>query len=285
MNLLLSFFVVVTVSLLSSLAFSADKKVLIISDIDDTLKVSHVLNPIYAASRIPNYTVRFTGMSQLYQLLSLEQHTETRFAYISNAPKEIVGVPVMLYSHLTFLQHNNFPSGVLSLRENFFDKNHKIDEIRHQVALENPDVIIFIGDNGQSDSEIYHQATAEFKQKNIKMITFIHQVYKTEKSFLDISVISEIGNKLLSEQIGYVTPIEIALELNQKGLMSQRSMDWMITNVAPSIANEKFYNSDSINNITFPSFQNCSEFTWRWPIKTELVPLVKKIKSVCHKLF
>ena len=191
----------------------------------------------------------------------------------------------MHYSHLTFLQHNNFPDGVLSLREKFSDKNHKIDEIRNQVALENPDVIIFIGDNGQNDSEIYHQATAEFKQKNIEMITFIHQVYKTKKSFLDGIVFPEIGNKLLSEQIGYVTPVEIALELNQRRLLSERATTWMINKVAPNIAAEKFYNSDSMNHITFPSFQNCSEFVWRWPVTKELAPLVKKIKSVCHRFF
>lgn len=285
MKLLLSLFVVVAVSVLSSLAYSAEKKVLVISDIDDTLKVSHVLNPIYAASRIPNYTVRFTGMSELYQLLAIEPNTETRFAYVSNAPESVAGLHVLLNSHLSFLQHNNFPAGVLSLRKNFFDKNHKIEEIRKQVDLENPDIILFFGDNGQSDSAIYQEAVEEYKQKNIQMITFIHQVYKTEKSFLDVSVIPEIGNKLLAKQIGFVTPIEIALELNKKGLLSERSKAWMIDNVAPNIANEKFYDLDSLNDITFPSFQNCSEFVWRWPMTKELVPLVKKINSVCHKFF
>ncbi len=286
MNLILSLFVVVAVSILSSLAYSSEhKKVLIISDIDDTLKVSHVLHPLYAAPRIPNYTVRFSGMAQLFQLLSREPNTITRFAYISNAPKEIAGTTAFGDAHLHFLTHNKFPGGVLSLREDLFDKNHKINEIRKQVRIEKPDVIVFVGDNGQRDSEIYLQATRELQHRNIQLVTFIHQVYKTERSMFDGVLFPEIGNKLLTGQVGYVTAVEIALELHQNGILSQQALSWMIEHVAPNIAAEKFYFSDSMNNITFPSFMNCSEFVWRWPITEELVPLVKKIKSACYGLF
>ncbi len=275
----------IAVTLLTSLAFPAQKKVLVISDIDDTLKVSHVLNPIYAAARMPNYTVRFSGMAQLFQLLAQQPDTSTEFAYISNALKSVAGVPLLEMTHEQFLAHNHFPAGILTLRENLFDHDHKIREIRQQLNQVRPDAVIFFGDNGQRDSEIYQQAVTEYKNTGIHFTTFIHQVYKTKRGLFDGPLFPEIGNKILMGQVAYITPVEIALELNQQDLFDKKSTHWMIRNVGTNVVQEKFYNSDAIDNITFPSFQDCSEFVWVWPVTTELIPLVKKINSTCHKIF
>lgn len=265
-----------------SFAVAASKKVIVVSDIDDTLKVAHILNPVRAAARVANYSAHFTGMAQLFQLLARQPGTQTDFVYLSNAPSNIAGIKTWLPAHQKFLQHNNFPAGKLNLRDDFFEKNHKIIEIRKLVNLYAPDVIIFLGDNGERDTEIYQQAVQEFQSTPIQFYTFIHQVYKTEKGLFDRPFHPEIGKKLKPSQTGFVTPVEIALELHQQGLLDAPAMAWIVDDLAPFIAAEAFYDVDTVGAISFPSFLKCRDFVWRWPVTNALVPLVRKIKSVCR---
>ena len=80
---------------------------LLISDIDDTIKISHILSSAKII-RAVDVSTPFLGMSQLYQLFLNDQKGEGRIVYLSNAPTEIVGVPLMPFSHMTFLRKNNF---------------------------------------------------------------------------------------------------------------------------------------------------------------------------------
>lgn len=260
-------------------------RVLLVSDIDDTIKVSHVLSNTGMTARAANVTVRFSGMAQLYQLIVNENPTSTQIVYLSNAPKDLFGIDALQYLHQTFLSYNRFPPGTLDLRADIFEKDHKIKELRKMIAAEKPDVVIMFGDNGELDTEIYKQATLEMKDKPIKMVTFIHQLYATEVPVLDqvlgLDSIAEVGKKIEPGQTGFVTPIEISLELNQLGLLKTESVDWMLKNVAPFIANESYFDSDSYGPITFPSFMQCQDFKWMWPVTSQTKALVKKINSVC----
>ena len=277
-----NFQVFLIVLLTTSLSFAANKKVLVISDVDDTLKVSHILNPVRAAARVPNYSAHFTGMAQLFQLLQRQPGTDTKFVYLSNAPAHVAGFATLLNAHKRFLAHNKFPAGELNLRVGLFERDHKIVEIRKLVKSQNPDAIIFLGDNGERDVEIYNQARLEFRSRNIQIMTFIHQVYKTKRDHFDNLLFPEVGIKPLAEQVGYVTPVEIALELQQQGLLDTESLTWVTEQLAPFIAAEKYYDSDTFGAIMFPSFQRCRDFVWRWPVTNALVPLVQKVKSVCR---
>ena len=290
MKIRLTIGVILAVTIFSGVVFSAEKtkvlkKVLLISDIDDTIKSTHVLSRPDAVARVASVTLRFSGMGQLYQLIINENPSSTRIVYLSNAPDRILGVPVLRYIDETFLSYNKFPAGELDMRGDFFEQNHKIKELRRLLTTEKPDLVIMIGDNGERDAEIYRQATLEFARTNIKMVSFIHQIYSSQPGFvdyiLDTNSFSELGKKLEKDQIGFVTPVEIAIELNQQGLLSTESKEWMIRNVAPYIANESYFDSDLYGTITFPSFKNCSDFSWRWPITAELAPLVNKINSRC----
>ncbi len=286
MRILASITIIFFISFLSLVAFAATpKRVLLISDIDDTIKSSHVLSKVGVAARVTNMTVRFSGMAQLYQLIVNENPGTTKIVYLSNAPEEVLGIPVLQYLHQTFLSFNRFPPGEVDLRESIFEKDHKIKEIRRLLTNEKPDVVIMIGDNGENDAAIYRQATLEFANKGITMVSFIHQLYSTKLGFID-SVIgtnsfSEIGKKLKQDQTGFVTPVEIALQLNQQRLLGADKVSWMIQNVAPFIVQESYFDSDVVGTITFPSYINCSDFKWQWPETAELLPLIHKIKSQC----
>ena len=261
------------------LSFAVNAKTLIVTDIDDTIKVSHVLNIKDKFQNALDVTVPFTGMAQLFTLLINQDPQNTKIVYLSNAPKTIAGIPLLAVSHSTFLNVNNFPDGELDLREDIMDPNHKITELRRLFNDERPDVVIMFGDNGERDTEIYHQAQSEYKNINIQ--SYIHQLYSSQAPFLLPKFLFEIGKPIFSEQIGFVTPIEIAADLKEKGILSQQGYAWMIQNISPYIVNEAKHKVEEFKSETFPEFIKCKDFVWRWKLSDELKPVYNKIQDRC----
>lgn len=282
-RVLASLFLIFAISFASTFVFAGNKKVLLISDIDDTIKVSHILSKVAAMSRVSDITTPFQGMSQLYQLIRNENPETTQIVYLSNAPETIAGIPAIKFSHENFLAFNNFPEGEISLKESIFEENHKIKEIRKLINESMPDVVILVGDNGEMDADVYHQVASDYSSfSEIKIISFIHQLYDTKAPFYLPNYFAELGRKIHSEQTGFVTPIEIALELQKQGEMSQGSVDWMLENISPLIVDEDRFKWDGLKPITFPSFVKCSDFTWKWDVTDKTHALFKKINSKCH---
>lgn len=279
-TMIMSALIVVSVALLSAVSQAntqtTGKKVLLVSDIDDTIKVSNILSLTSKYVRAFNITTPFTGMSQLYQLIANEHEGNIQIAYLSNAPQEIQGVEVMRISHENFLSLNDFPKGDLLLRADIKDQNHKINSIRELVKTLKPELVIMVGDNGERDVEVYEQAAKEIKALGLESVTYIHQVYSSKNWFF------EVGKKLVAGQIGFVTPFEIALDLNKKELLGQDSIDWMTQEVMPSILEEEFYDLDTLGSVAFPSFMNCSDFKWTTKVPTSLLPLASKINKRCR---
>lgn len=263
-------------------------KRLLISDIDDTLKVSSTLNMSDKLLRALDPTTPYLGMSQLFQLIVKQPEYLTKVIYLTNAPKELVKIPVMKYSHSTFLSYNQFPVGEVVLRENLKDENHKINYLRKILNSENVDEVILVGDNSEKDTEVYAKIVHEFSKK-IKFTTFIHQVYSVEPlGFWDWAFRFSRddqygrGRSLEVGQIGYVTPIEVALELKNQGKFHQHSWNWLLEKILPRILNETHPLWDMTRPITFPYFKNCSDFRWQWEKTTELIPLIQKIEQNCN---
>lgn len=275
-------------------------KVLLVSDIDDTIKVSHVLNKIGKFARAVDATTPFKGMAQLYQLIYNQNPTSTKIAYLSNAPKdfgalpnapkELAAIPASSVTHQLFLDYNKFPKGELILRENLQDQEHKAKALRRLIETEKPDVLIMIGDNGEKDVDFYKQATDEHAyMKNMLVLTFIHQLYKSEPSFFIPDVLDETGRTLFADQIGFVTPIEIALKLKEQQIIGQDKVDWMVRNVAPAIIAEASVKWDGLKPITFPSFKKCPDFQWNsvrflntQKDTLQLQTLIQRIESECN---
>lgn len=256
-------------------------RLLVISDIDDTIKVSHILSNSGKVSRASDVTTPFRGMAELYRAIIQENQQNRRVVYLSNAPATIAGIPALMISHKTFLSFNEFPYGEVELRENIFDKNHKINTIRRLIYEEKPDTVILFGDNGERDPEVYHQAYLEFGNK-VKMITFIHQMYLTKAPFYIPDYFAELGMKVFPEQNAFVTPVEISLELKNQQIITESSYNDFIENLIPQIVDESFLKWDGLKPLTFPRFKKCSEFVWKWKLTPELNMLYKKISSVCR---
>lgn len=265
--------------LFQTMSVAAFAKTLVISDIDDTIKVSHILNWGGKLSRAADVTTPFRGMAELYQWLDRQQ--DTHIVYLSNAPREIAGIPALDISHRTFLSLNKFPYGEILLRDDLRNPHHKITELRRLVRTERPDVVILIGDNGEKDPEVYQQFFNE-SGGQVRVLTFIHQLYSTEPPRFAPGILGEVGTRLHAEQVGFVTPVEIALELRDQGLLAPHIADWMIRHIAPKIEAEAQFKWDGLKPITFPAFKKCADFRWRWPLTPDILPLHAKIRSVCN---
>ena len=282
-RLIFSFAVVVSIVVFSTVVFAApevggvkdlsNRKVLLVSDIDDTIKVSHILSPAKYL-RFADGSTPFTGMAQLYQLIRNKNPQTTEIAYLSNAPEEIAGFDIMKQSHENFLARNKFPQGNLLLRQSLKDQNHKINTIRKLVSEVQPEVLIMVGDNGERDAEIYAQAQKELSAQNIEIHIYIHQLYSSQGWY-------QTGKALQTGELGFVTPFEIALDLKQYNLISQDSLQWMFKNVMPYILNEGLLKVDLGSPVTFPFFKDCSDFRWTFIVPVEMLPLSKKINQKC----
>ena len=273
-NRILYTLVILSIGLICAATQAGNRKVLLISDIDDTIKVSHVLDKVDQVKRSV-VKVPFAGMAQLYQSIINQNPNSTFMAYVSNAPQKIAGLPVMQVSHKKFLTENSFPKGVLLLREKLSDKSHKINAIRQLIQSEHPELVILIGDNGENDTSIYAQMTTELKMRGIESVTYIHQLYSSKSS-------KEVGKKILFAQTGFVTPFEIALDLKNKELLDQNSLNWMTDHIMPYLLNEKTNDLERGRAVTFPFYKNCSDFVWSVRVPTELAKLTEIINKKCR---
>jgi hypothetical protein len=142
--------------------FTSEKlmaKTLIISDVDDTIKVTDVLDRVNAAYNAYFSKSEFSGMSQLYRELN---HAENIIYYVSGAPRfleEKVG---------DFLEFNRFPQKKNLILRNglstpIFD--YKVATISRLIDSNNPDKIILIGDDTEFDPEVYELLSQKYPSK------------------------------------------------------------------------------------------------------------------------
>lgn len=145
----------------------------IISDIDDTIMVSYATNKFMklrlmlmnnAFTRMP-----FEGVSAFYQSLQLGSafNVYNPLFYLSNSEWN-------LYDLIhEFIEFNRIPKGPMLLREmaihvlrpwklREYNRNHKLEKLRHLLTVYRNLKFILIGDSGQHDPLIYSQIVKEF---------------------------------------------------------------------------------------------------------------------------
>lgn len=239
-------FLVLTLLNCANFAFA---KTVLITDIDDTVKVSHVLDLFDAALYAQDTKSRFLGMKEVLSLVR-KQDPRVDITYLSRGLKFIIED-----THRKFLTQNNFPEGTYICREDLPADEHKLFHIRKILKEQNPDKVIFIGDNGEMDSLVYHTIVEENKNSTIEFVTLIHLVYSSKNK-------DETGVVLFPEQVGWATSLEAALELQKHQLIGQSEMQNFIHAMIPFLADES--KSIAHHEFIFPDFMDCSDFVWRW---------------------
>lgn len=172
---------------------------IVISDIDDTLKETHVSHNSGAGSVFSD--AAFWGMPELLRATVVPP---MKIFYVSNAPKEI-----MESAHRRFLTNNKFPAGEMRLPKYSERQGFKRKQILDILTREKPMDVIFLGDNGESDADVYDGIARDVN--GIRFHTFIH-IVSSNRTF---------GLAPRAGQTPYATAGEVAIELALKGLLPE----------------------------------------------------------------
>ncbi len=170
----------------------------VISDLDDTLKVTNVKN-FLAATRNALFSKKaFGGVPSLLEEFS----TYTTDLYIVTASPKFLNSPVR-----KFLRHNKIDTKKVVLRNLISERNkkqYKIESIKGILEATDNETFILIGDNTELDAEIYLEIKRQYPAR-------IAQIY--------IRKIKD--TKMSKEVIPFYTVFDIALSEFIAGRMNE----------------------------------------------------------------
>lgn len=265
-------------------------KTVIISDIDDTIKRSHILGSKLSALKTRN---QFVGMSDLYSafLCNNEVSTKAKKFCIENRATThdskrwisyVTGAPGKLQLlGREFLNDSSFPQGTVFGRTSHnistLDfKYKKIATLVNGIGSEND--FILIGDNGEHDPKAYQKIKNKYGS-NIK--TYIHMVYST--SFHEDD---ERGVALKTGQVAYLTAADLALEFYALNYINE---DDLIT-ISIKVKNNLYSENEDLIETVIPEWVKCENFvlSYKRPnirLSSRANRLLKQIetrtKSIC----
>jgi hypothetical protein len=173
--------------------------IIVVSDIDDTIKWSHILGPEVLVDGL-DYHLAFKGMPELYTSLA---NAGARVVYVTGAPDILIAG---LHANLVpqkVVSTNHFPDGAIFLHQlGESTENFKVDTIT-RIMKENPAVdFVLIGDNGEKDVETYARVRQEPDIGSRVQQIFIHQIYNGGSSL-----------EPMADQHPFVTAAELAAML------------------------------------------------------------------------
>ena len=220
-------------------------KTFIISDIDDTLKVSHVLNTADAALNAFRTDIPFKGSPELFRFLEKEVK-DSKFFYVTNAPKWL-----MKKSHTKFIRENAFPKGDIYLKSEYSSEEHKIKTILKILKKETPTQLILIGDNGQEDIKFYDHIAREVERTypKMKVHQFIHVLYEEEDTLM-----------LEEGQVPFVTTLGILSGMASQKVMGLSSIK--LRAFANSQAAMVLKEQRSYESLMFPEWYACRGYVY-----------------------
>jgi hypothetical protein len=181
-------------------------QLVLISDIDDTIKITGVKDP-----RVINYAgreVEFFGMSSLYNHFLCQQgpddclSTGGRGVFDKNVVY-VTGQPGALHKlGDKFLRKNTYPypQNILwkDSRQSTLDFKKEIIEKYIKMSPPNNKYIL-VGDNGEYDPKVYEYIKNKYSDR--VLATFIHMIYLPAGE----------KHKLLPGQVAYLTSVDLAV--------------------------------------------------------------------------
>lgn len=232
----------------------ARQKTMLISDIDDTIRRTDVLNKAEAAIHGLEFHNAFSGMVTLYTGWHGENTSNKKIEYLSASP----GPLVLAGEH--FLEESNFPGDTSEIKSSVVSgrkfsesagdfKTRKLYEMYdQQVATHTvPGTYILIGDNGEMDMIAYGNFidyVASKGGKTDRIYSFIHHAYDTPK-----------GSEIVAPHRPWVTAGDLAVQLRELGLIGDATLSTVLSQVVTDLHNQP--------ETVIPSFMGCAQFdTW-----------------------
>jgi hypothetical protein len=248
----------------------SDTQTLVIVNIEDTLKLAHVRNFWDSLNYTSDHRKRFLGMSTALSQLAINNRGY-QFVYLTQSPELVAGK-----TELEFLAKFNFPLGELKTYNSELESTTRFDVLK-QIVSSRPKVtrVIMLSHNGGSDPALFHELALAFKE--VAFFPYIHVVYSTT-SF------SEVGSVLYPEQTGFVTAVELMVDWQRHGLVDYTRTVEIAQSLIPKILDEKL-DTSGVYEYALPSFMNCDDFQWRWPVDGDyqyLTPLRDHLVARCH---
>lgn len=252
------------VFLFTSVGFA---KTLIVSDIDDTIKASHVRSKLDSASNGLVTTIPFKGMSDTYSIVL--ESVDAEIIYVTNAP-EIV----METSHTNFIKNNKFPKGKIYLRKGNAD-HHKLNSIRSHLKNDSTiDRLIMIGDNGERDIKFYNEIAQEYKDKLMTINTYIRIVYSEPYKVLPLA----------ENQKGFVSPLELLADLTVNSFVDTNNYYPLAEKLSKEIVAAK--KVDTKQPHYFPDWLTCKNFE-PGDYEGVMTPIIaegfEKVRAICNQ--
>ena len=183
---------------------------MIVSDIDDTIKWSHILGREVIVDA-PNYHLAFKGMPEIYTSLA---NAGAKFAYVTGAPDIIIDkLQIDLIPHKV-IATNHFPDGKVYLHK----RGESIEAFKTTtitgIMKQNPSVdFILIGDNGQKDVDTYANLRQDKEVGSQVKEVFIHKIYE-----------GGLSSEPMPDQHPFVTAAELAAKLYSLNYLNEADL-------------------------------------------------------------
>lgn len=244
-------------------------KTLVIANVEDTLKISHVRNFWDSLNYTASTRKRFLGMSELFNSLA-NHNPDFQFIYLTQSPDLVAGK-----NEREFLSQNGFPRGSSYSYESNSDKASRLNILKRLVTLHQAQRVLLLSHNGAVDVQAFHDLVEQLP--NVSFFPYIHIVYSTQ-------AISEVGSALFSEQTGYVTSVELLVDWQQKGFVEFADVFTTLQILKDRILSENVETS-GLFEYGIPSFVKCDDFQWGWSVEGDyqfLAPFRDYVMNRCH---
>lgn len=198
-------FTLFSILFFQSFSFSVFSKILVVSDIDDTIRKTNTLNFYESVNSIKKNDVAFSELKQIYSQMdfhySKDASKDVDFYYVSAAPACVT-------SYQRWLELEQFPMGKLFQRpcDGSLLVRGNTERFKFKIItniLNNAgriDQVFLFGDNSSYDASIYKKIKAEWKKTPIQI--FIRDI-RVEATYMDKNLpIKKLGsvNYFLTEK-------------------------------------------------------------------------------------
>lgn len=160
---------------LCQFSISFAKEVVVISDLDETLRIANIEKKVKAAGKLITGVKPYEGLRAIFNEMN-QENPEIKFYYLSNSYP-------FLYSGTKWTAKHGFPKGTVYQRQ-LKDKSKVFKTVKlREIAQKHPNAsFILFGDNVEHDPDFYRNFLKENQSKDIRVFIRDALLVFTEES-------------------------------------------------------------------------------------------------------